>query len=554
MASLASSKASTTGEFDSHMVAAMRLVLTSVVLFITGPVEIVFDVFTIVSSLYALYSAVLFLFARRLIRLLSSGISRWADLAWAALLIGFGDPSSTAFLLLFPITLASFQSGFFPAQRLTVAGASLLLVSLILEEKPEFDLFEIVLAPLYVLVFGYLVGRWGEREITSKRQLMLLKEITGLSNPRFGIDRTIAKMLEQLRAFYNADSCLMVTETAANEYLLRQVTRRDVELATEGESISKEIASLLIAPFEKALFYYGAPSPWRRWRFSRETSISVDADNSVGIVTSPAVNETLITILDSGSFISVPIHNRASTTGRLYLTSARRRAFSLADVGFLFQVVEQMIPVMDNIRLLDQLASSAAEEERRRLAHDVHDNVIQPYIGLQIALASVSQKLQSGAADISSDIAKLVALTDQGISALREYVHWLVGAGKRESVLLGTLWRFIATFSETTNIAVQLEATSDLSINDRLAAEVYHIVVEALSNIRRHTNATSASIRLSCQHDDLIVQIINDGADPEWSAGFIPRSITERAAALGGHVWVEHIDGGSTQVTIEIPL
>jgi signal transduction histidine kinase len=554
MGSSASSKALATGEFDSQLVAAMRLVLTSVVLFITGPVDIIFDPFNIISTLYTLYSAVLFLFARKVTRLLSSPIAYWADLVWAALLIGLGEPSSSAFLLLFPITLASFQRGFFTAQRVTAVGATLLFGSLVLDEKPEFSLFEISLSPLYVLVFGYLVGRWGEREITSKRRLMLLKEITILSNPRFGIDRTIANMMEQLRAFYNADSCLMVTEAAANEYLLRHVTRRDVALATEGQSIAQETAALLIAPFENALLYYGAPSTWQRWRSSREICFSVDAGNTVSIVTSPAVNETLITTLEAGSFISVPLHNRTSTTGRLYLTSVRRRAFSLADVGFLFQVVEQIIPVIDNIRLLDQLASSAAEEERRRLAHDMHDNVIQPYIGLRIALATVSQKLQSGAADISHDISKLIALTDQGIAALRHYVYWLMGAGKRESVLLGTLWRFIATFSETTNIAVQIEATSDLSINDRLAAEVYQMIVEGLSNIRRHTNAASASIGLARQNDCIIVRIINDGADPEGSAGFIPRSISERAAALGGHLSVEHIDGGSTQVTVEIPL
>jgi signal transduction histidine kinase len=50
------------------------------------------------------------------------------------------------------------------------------------------------------------------------------------------------------------------------------------------------------------------------------------------------------------------------------------------------------------------------------------------------------------------------------------------------------------------------------------------------------------------------VQIVNNGADAAVPRRFIPRSIAERAAALGGQVCVEHVAGGSTQVTVQIPL
>jgi signal transduction histidine kinase len=100
---------------------------------------------------------------------------------------------------------------------------------------------------------------------------------------------------------------------------------------------------------------------------------------------------------------------------------------------------------------------------------------------------------------------------------------------------------------------VQVEAASDLYINDRLVAEVFQMIVEGLSNIRRHTQAGCASIGLTRQNDCLILRIANDGADAVPTR-FIPRSIAERAAALGGQVRVEHIAGGGTQVTVEIPL
>jgi signal transduction histidine kinase len=266
------------------------------------------------------------------------------------------------------------------------------------------------------------------------------------------------------------------------------------------------------------------------------------------------MSEALITMLDAESFISVPLQNTDNTLGRLYLTAARRRAFSPGDIGFLLQVIEQTVPLIENIRLVDQLASSAAEEERRRLARDIHDHVIQSYIGFQIGLAAVSQKLDAGTCDVTDDITKLRAITDQEIGALRHYIYELPGNGTHESVLLPAVRRFVATFTEVTHIAVQVEAAPDLCINDRLAAEVFQMVVEGLSNVRRHTHATCASIGLARENDSLILRITNDRADAATPVRFIPWSIAERAAALGGQSYVEHIAGGATQVTVEIPL
>src|SRR5207237_9687365 len=66
--------------------------------------------------------------------------------------------------------------------------------------------------------------------------------------------------------------------------------------------------------------------------------------------------------LDVECFVSVPLHYRGKAIGRLYLT-ARRGAFDGSDVDFLMQVVEQIMPIIHNIRLLAPLAPNAAERE-----------------------------------------------------------------------------------------------------------------------------------------------------------------------------------------------
>jgi signal transduction histidine kinase len=587
MRAYAFSKSPDAGGLDSRLVAMMRLVLSSSVLFIIAPADLEdIGAFHIVAALFTFYSGLVYLFAGRQIPTLLIKLSYWADISWAALLVVVGDDAITAFLFLFPVLVAAFRLGFVAALRLTLVAAILLVAigaykelgdipldggsSSIAENSVATSSFkelanfrritdlrlpEMLLPPIYLLVFGYLVARWGDREITSKRRLVLLKEITRLSNPRFGIDRMLGTMMERLRAFYDAEACLaIVIDPASDEYVLRRADRGAPERAIDATPLPAETAQLLLAPpLEQSIIYLGAPRAWER-SFPDASFYLSDLHKSQRTAVAPVLNEALIAMVDAASFISVPLQGPHSTIGRLYLTAARRRAFSPADVSFLLHVIEQIVPVIENIRLVDQLASSAAEEERRRLARDIHDNVIQPYIGFQIGLAAVSQKLHAGNDDISNDIAQLMAITSQGIGTLRGYVHRLPSAGERESVLLAAVRRFVATYTEATHIAVHIEAAFDLSINDRLAAEVFQMVVEGLNNIRRHTHAANAQIGLACQNDCLIVRIINDGSDGSAPVRFIPRSIAERAAALGGQTRVEHIAGGSTQVTVEIPL
>lgn len=87
-----------------------------------------------------------------------------------------------------------------------------------------------------------------------------------------------------------------------------------------------------------------------------------------------------------------------------------------------------------------------------------------------------------------------------------------------------------------------------------MAAEVFSIVTEGLSNIRRHTLATTASITLVQENGQLSIQIRNDGVEGEAFVPFTPRSITERTTALGGEVRVERQGHSHAAVIAEIPL
>jgi signal transduction histidine kinase len=93
----------------------------------------------------------------------------------------------------------------------------------------------------------------------------------------------------------------------------------------------------------------------------------------------------------------------------------------------------------------------------------------------------------------------------------------------------------------------------ELSVSDRLTAEILQIVREGLSNICKHTFAHHGAVRLECVDGLLRIQIENecDGSQP---VAFQPRSITERATALGGNAQVTQTTNGGTSVHVEIPI
>ena len=199
-----------------------------------------------------------------------------------------------------------------------------------------------------------------------------------------------------------------------------------------------------------------------------------------------------------------------------------KSSFDYAEIDFVLQVIKQMIPVLENIRLVDRLASEAAEQERRKIGQDIHDSVIQPYIGLQFGLAAVKQKLISGNTDVMNEIRDLLELTEGEIQELRHYVGGLKRGEPSQNAFLPAVRHFAAKFSDATGLKVEINSADDLRIYDRLAAELFQMIEEGLSNIRRHSRSSYAKVGISRQNGDLILQLRNDSRKGLEASSFTP--------------------------------
>jgi signal transduction histidine kinase len=544
------------------MIGLVRLVLafSSLVIIFIDPTEPDKNVALTYLSLvlYTIYSATIYASSLRRGDHHPRRLTHWVDVACYLVLISLSSGTNSVyfFFFFFAVIVASFRFGFPEGMRVTVASAALFSVIGYVTSPVgvPFEIDRFLLRPVYLLTLGYMTAYWGGCEIKLTRQLGLLRGVTRLSNPRFDVGYTIGSMLWKLREFYDADHCLIVlSDPRDNAYRLFRLRREQTAETVQAELVPEPLARLLLTLPEDCAVVYGGKSRLRSFLDSGYyvSDISGRGDCEDGLAKATGL---LAETLATDSFISVPLHYRERMIGRLYV-SAPPGLFDGADIAYLMQVGEQIMPVIHNIRLLERLASNSAEQERQRLARDIHDSVIQPYIGLQYKLAAIRNKAAEGRG-IGEDIERLFEMTVEEIAGLRGFVRGLKDGDNRADNFVSAVRRFAAQFAQNYDLDVKVESKGDFRVNDRLAAELIRIVHEGLSNVRKHSTASASKITLERADRSLCISIENDDprAEDAARAPFTPRSITERAEELGGHVAVERTPDARTLVRVEIPL
>ncbi len=505
-------------------------------------------------ALYSVYSGIVYVLSLRRRSFLRGIPLHWIDVSWYLVLISLssGTNSLFFFFFFFVILVASFRSGYGAGLRVTIVSSILFVTVGYITTPTPIEPNRFLLRAVYLATIGYLMAYWGGSEITHKRKLALLKDVSRLSNPRFGVDQTIGSILAKLRDFYDADTCILIsTSPVANEYVLRRADRKHPELANRAEAVGLEGEQLLLSwPREWAVtFRKNSNRPWVGSSYSINDFLSGER-----LKAGEEKCAWIADLLETNSFVSIPVYQRRTFTARLYLTSKHRR-FTYSDVDFLRQVIEHIMPMIDNVRLVDRFASEASEYERQRISRDIHDSAIQPYIGLKLGLEALRRQVPDND-PISAGLAELADKTNSVIKDLRTYVGELQDQSPGDSVnaLISSVQRHATKFGELYDIEVAVKAPSAMNINDRLAAEVFQIVQEGLSNIKRHTASSTAVISMTSLNGDMILDIENESFSSEAGKTFTPRSITDRAVALGGRVSVTANDDGRTIVSVVIPM
>lgn len=540
---------------DAQMVSTMRLVLAASVLLtaITDPLSLRDGggMSWMLFAVYAAYSLLLCMLAwwRRPVAL--GKTLHWLDLGWYTVFVCLSDDSRSLLFLffLFAILASSFRWGFEEGARVTVAATALFSATAFLPGA-RVDLPQLLLRSSFLLTLGYISAYWGESKVALNRRLVLLRDVSQLSNPRFGVDHTLTRVLEATREFFKASSCVLVLrDKDSGACQLRSIQAGRLPQQVEAQAISAAAAEPLLALPEQQVAVYRRS----RWPLAAADSLHLH-DATTASWQRAATTETaarVAELLEGEAFISAPVLLRGAT-GRIFVL-AQSRGGSKADALFLMHIVAQAFSVIENMALVDRMATEAASQERRKMSLDIHDRAVQPYIGLTLGLSALRNKAAPGN-PLADDLARLTEVARQSIEDLRDYAGSFRQPGQAPApVFSAALQQQTARIRALYGVDIQVEAAADLHVNDRMSAEVLQIVREGLSNICRHTRAQEGVLRLQRRLGCLHIEIGNAG-NGQPAAAFSPRSITERVTALGGQVRVRSGDEGSTTVQIQIPV
>jgi signal transduction histidine kinase len=476
--------------------------------------------------------------------------AHWIDFLFFLSLIALSGGSNSVFFngLFFVVLATSFREGFARGLVVSLAGTGLYGVISVLssEDLGTIQVNQFLLRTSWLLILGFLIAYWGETDLRGRAQIRLLRNIGATSNPRFGVDHTIFALLRRLGEFFSAESAFLVLASDDGSFSMFRTGSGEAS-RTERVAVSAEMgARLMSLPEGTGLLVEGR----RFWilPFPR-CSLTLDLRRQTSRnLTDPQFRQLGDWIGHEG-FISVPFSIRVASA-QLFVCGPTGRFIS-SDVVFLDQVVQQIAPTLDNILLIDRLTASAAEEERKRIARDLHDGAIQPYLGLKLGLTAVLKNLEEGGESPERDIRRLLSLTDAAVGSLRDYVGGLRQAEDGSGSTIQSLRRYIDRFTLATGIRVDFSGPEQAGLEGRPAFEIFQIVTEGLSNVRRHTNAREAQVRIESERNRVTISIRNRSSEPV--APFVPLTLKERIDALGGTLEVIPHQDGHTLVRATIP-
>ena len=259
-------------------------------------------------------------------------------------------------------------------------------------------------------------------------------------------------------------------------------------------------------------------------------------------------------------------------TGRLWLQSELNNFVVFLAMPFLVAIVVQFFgwlgrqlaaereraeqALEDNIRLQREREELVAQEERGRIAREIHDGIAQSVYMLSLNLETAVE-MATDEPVLGQRLAKLVALAKQTLLEVRHYIFDLKPLLSGDASLAAALESQIREFTTVSGLPVTLEVVGrprELSVAAGTA--LYRIGQEALANAFRHAKASEIGVRLTFAEDSVSLEVRDNGVG--FSEGYMfgrgLANIRQRAEELGGEVSVESAAGEGTLVRARLPM
>lgn len=226
------------------------------------------------------------------------------------------------------------------------------------------------------------------------------------------------------------------------------------------------------------------------------------------------------------------------------------------EVGQLSRHLDEMAGQLQN--LLQTRQKLAILEERNRLARDLHDSVKQQVFAVSMQVSTARALLGRDAGVPQVHLAEAERLVRQAQQELTSLIRELRPVALEGKGLGQALQEYVAQWSQQTGIAAEVQVEGEQAQPLVVEEALYRIAQEALSNVTRHSKATTIQVRLTCEREATMLTIADNGRGFDTAAvngqGVGLLSMRERAQALGGEIHVKSARGQGITVFAQVAV
>jgi signal transduction histidine kinase len=225
-----------------------------------------------------------------------------------------------------------------------------------------------------------------------------------------------------------------------------------------------------------------------------------------------------------------------------WIVMANRRAF------------EAVREVTAQLRTLSRHTLQLQEDLQRSVSRELHDDFSQILTAIGTLLGRARRHLPGGS-PLAVELDEVRRVAQETLDRIRTESQWLHPGALEDFGLEKTLARLVEQFGRQSGIPTTLETSGPIDrVRPEFAIHVYRIVQEALNNIAKHAEATSARVEVRHAGGQVVVEVTDDGvggAHTERGSGL--RGLADRVEAIEGRLRIWSPPGGGTRLRAELP-
>jgi signal transduction histidine kinase len=501
--------------------------------------------------------------ALRLVRVRSArpGIILHAlDIAWAvALALLAGPPPSPFFvLLLFVLLSAAFR---WRLRQTIITGAIVLAaisVQPLMDDRLSVGMELMLIRATYIVVATVLLGLLAEDEKGRRAQAGITGELLAGIQAQAGFRAALRLLATALMRLTRSDGMLIVARELDTDRAVLWTARPQ---ARGGAMLSTQE---LTDGTQNVYFFRAAGDAWAVTRRHDNTCVlrAIDPEEDEIRRADCNISEAFWRLHDVRSLLAVNLGFGGQWRARVFLM--RRRRYRLRELRFAHRMLCQLAPAMHNQYLLRRLRSRAVAGERRRVARELHDGVIQSLTGLELETAALRRRLAARDPEVDAQLQRIQQVLGEEARNVRDVMHLIRPLEAGPGQFIAALREIVDRFERDTGVQARFHAApSDVYVPPRAARELARTLQEALTNVRRHSGARQVDVEFRCEAAAWRLDIENNGRPFNFTGRLTldeleerrlgPRVIKERVREMGGDLVIESSAASGVRLEISLP-